>query len=290
MVNYFRFKKGDYLLIKIEKIIIVFLVISLSACTSAGIKQKDAVVLQTLSFGDMALSSYNEFLLKEVVESTILAKQDTVVQPADASRTGIPWLISKVSEGSPKTQTTTYRVTYDNLGAALSKVAVPDTTTIKAAVPITYMYGSQPQIGAYFNAGFARYGADCAGCHVAADGTSGTASGLMVSTTGVRQSNGVWSAGITFDGYYLVASSTSLPMCTIMEISNHKYSGMGLQPGTPFKVLVVDRGVSGSLLDLFVGSEKNLSIVRLTGNHQPVAKIIGFAKLTKNSQGQRICN
>lgn len=277
-------------MIKIEKIIIVFLVISLSACTSAGIKQKDTVVLQTLSSGDMALSSSNEFLLKEVVESTILAKQDTVVQPADSSRTGIPWLISKVSEGSPKTQTTTYRVTYDNLGAALSKVAVPDTTTIKPAVPITYMYGSQPQIGAYFNAGFSRYGADCGGCHVADDGTSGTASGLMVSTTGVRQSNGVWSAGITYNGYYLVASSTSLPMCTIMEISNHKYSGMGLQPGTPFKVLVIDRGVSGSLLDLFVGSERNLSIVRLTGNHQPVAKIIGFAKLTKNSQGQRICN
>lgn len=277
-------------MIKIEKIIIVFLVISLSACTSAGIKQKNTVVLQTLSSGDMVLSSGNEFLLKEVVESTILAKQDTVVQPADSSRTGIPWLISKVSEGSPKTQTTTYRVTYDNLGAALSKVAVPDTTTIKPAVPTTYMYGSQPQIGAYFNAGFSRYGADCAGCHVAVDGTSGTASGIMVSTTGVRQSNGVWSAGITYNGYYLVASSTSLPMCTIMEISNHKYSGTGLQPGIPFKVLVIDRGVSGSLLDLFVGSERNLSIVRLTGNHQPVAKIIGFAKLTKNSQGQRICN
>lgn len=276
-------------MIKIRRIIIVFLVISLSACSSAGVKQKDTVVLQTLSTEDMVLSSGNEFLLKEVVESTILAKQDTVVQAADPSRTGVPWLISKVSDGSPKTQTTTYRVTYDSTGAALSKVAVPDTTTIKPAVPVTYMYGAQPQIGAYFNAGFSRYGADCAGCYVSADGTSGTASGLMVSTTGVRQSNGEWNAGITYNGYYLVASSASLPMCTIMEISNHKYSGMGLQPGAPFKVLVIDRGVSGSLLDLFVGSESNLSVVRLTGNHQPVAKIIGFAKWTKNSLGQRIC-
>jgi hypothetical protein len=288
VVNYFRFKKGDYLLIKIEKIIIVFLVISLSAC-SPGVKKKDDVVLQTLSTDDIALTLENGFLMEDVVESKILAKQSTVVKPANASRTGIPWLISKVSTGSPKTQTTTYRITYDSLGTVLSKVAVPNTTIVKAATPTLYMYGAKPQKGAYFNAGFARYGADCHGCYVSPDGTSGTASGIMLSTTGVRQKDGSWKTGITYNGYYLVASSSSLPMCTIMEITKHSYTGMGLTPGVPFKVLVVDRGVSGSLLDLFVGSEKNLSVVRLTGKHSPVATIIGFAKLTKNSIGQRIC-
>ncbi len=276
-------------MIKIERIIIVFLVISLSACTSSVVKQKANIVLQSLPGKDAVVASENPFLMKEVVESTILAKQSTVVKAATASRTGIPWLISKVSEGTPKTQTTTYRITYDSMGVILSKVPVPDTTVVKPSIPGVYMYGATPSKGAYFNAGFARYGADCGGCYVGADGTSGTASGIMVSTTGVRQSNGSWQTGITYNGYYLVASTSSLPMCTIMEITNHKYSGMGLAPGVPFKVMVVDRGVSGSLLDLFVGSEKNLSRVRLTGDHLPVATIIGFAKLTKNSLGQRMC-
>jgi hypothetical protein len=288
VINYYRFRKGDYLLIKIEKIIIVFLVISLSACTST-VKQKDNIILQTVSTQDVALTSENSFLMKEVVEKTIIAKQTTVVKPADASRTGIPWLISKISAGTPKTQTTTYRLTYDSSGSVLSKVAVPDTTTIQPSSPAIYMYGAKPQKGAYFKPGFSRYGADCSGCYVAADGTSGTASGLMLSLTGVRQSNGTWKQGITYNGYYLVATSSSVPMCTIMEITDHSYSGMGLTPGVPFKVLVVDRGVSGSMLDLFVGSEHNLSVVRLTGPQSPTATIIGFAKLTRNSLGQRIC-
>ena len=275
-------------MIKIYKIIIVFLVMSLSACT-ASVKQKENIVLQTLSTKDVPVASESPFLMKEVVESTIIAKQTTVVKPADASRTGIPWLISKVSAGTPKTQTTRYRITYDSMGSVLSKVAVPNTTMIKQSTPGIFMYGAKPSKGAYFKPGFARYGADCGGCHVSSDGTSGTASGLMVSTTGVRQSSGAWKTGITFNGYYLVATSSSLPMCTIMEITNHKYSGMGLTPDVPFKVLVADRGVSGSLLDLFVGSEKNLSIVRLTGKQTPTATIIGFAKLTRNSLGQRIC-
>ena len=275
-------------MIKIERIIIVFLVISLSACTST-VKQKANIVLQKVSAEDVALTSQSSFRMKEVVEKTIIAKQTTVVKPADASRTGIPWLISKVSAGTPKTQITTYRITYDNAGSVLSKVAVPDTTTVKPSLPAIYMYGAKPQKGAYFKPGFSRYGADCGGCYVAADGTSGTASGIMLSTTGVRQSNGTWKSGITYNGYYLVATSSSVPMCTILEITDHTYSGMGLTPGVPFKVLVVDRGVSGSLLDLFVGSEHNLSVVRLTGPQSPTATIIGFAKLTKNSLGQRIC-
>jgi len=288
VINYYRFKKGDYLLIKLNRIIIVFLVISLSACTST-VKQKENIVLQTVSTEDVALTSQSSFLMKEVVERTIIAKQTSVVKPADASRTGIPWLISKVSAGTPKTQTTTYRITYDSAGAVLSKVAVPDTTTIQPSSPAIYMYGAKPQKGAYFKPGMSRYGADCGGCYVGTDGTSGTASGIMLSTTGVRQSNGTWNSGITYNGYYLVATSSSMPMCTIMEITDHSYSGMGLRPDVPFKVLVVDRGVSGSMLDLFVGSEHNLSVVRLTGPQSPTATIIGFAKLTRNSLGQRIC-
>ncbi len=275
-------------MIKLKQIIIVFLVISLSACTTST-KSEEAVVLQTLT-GEAKTADFNGgFTMEEVKESTVLAKQTTVVKAADASRTGVSWLISKVSNGSPKIQTSTYRITYDGFGNVLSKVVVPDTTKITEAVPSVYMYGAKPSIGAYFNPGFARYGADCGGCQPYADGTAGMASGLRVSTTAVRQSDGSWREGITYNGYYLLASSSSLPMCTILEISNHKYSGMGLTPGKPFKAMIVDRGVSGSLLDLFVGSEKNLSAVRLTGNQSPLATIVGFARLTKNSLGQRIC-
>lgn len=275
-------------MIKLKKIILVFLVISLSAC-SWGIEEDKKVVLQTLSSEDVTLTSEDGFIMEEVVESTVLAKQVSVVKPATASRTGIPWLISKISEGSPKVQSTTYRITYDGLGNVLSKIAVPGSTVTKEAVPTIWMYGAKVAKGAYFNAGFSRYGADCGGCQPYADGTAGTASGIRVSTTAVRQSDGTWKDGITFSGYYLVASSSSLPMCTILEITKHTYSGMGLIPGKPFKVMIVDRGVSGSLLDLFVGSEKNLNAVRMIGKHAPVATIVGFAKWTRNSLGQRIC-
>ena len=43
-------------------------------------------------------------------------------------------------------------------------------------------------------------------------------------------------------GYYLIAASSTLPLCTLVEISDHKFNGQGLTPGEPFLAVVADRG------------------------------------------------
>ena len=39
----------------------------------------------------------------------------------------------------------------------------------------------------------------------------------------------VHEAGITYEGYYIIATSQSIPMCTIVEISNHSIEGEALR-------------------------------------------------------------
>lgn len=117
------------------------------------------------------------------------------------------------------------------------------------------------------------YGVDCYGCYNE-NGFGGTAGGVRVSTNAVQQSNGTWVEGITYDGYYIVATNRSVPFGTIVEVSNHGYSGYGLQPGVSFQAIVMDRGAMGvNHIDLFVGSEKqnNMHVER---NYVPTMKII----------------
>lgn len=109
---------------------------------------------------------------------------------------------------------------------------------------------------------FTRYGVDCSGCNVNAAGEGHTSSGVKISTAAVRQSNGTWQQGITYNGYYIIAMDSSVPLYTIVEISNHNLSGAGITPGVPFKAIVLDRGgsVDGLEVDLFIGSEKNIQV------------------------------
>jgi len=270
-----------------KKIILVLLVLSLFGCT-APVKKGTVVVLQTLSTENEAVIA-EPFTMTETSEEVILAKQKTVVAAASANSTGIPWLISKVSDGTPQKEITTYRITYDSLGNVLSKVEVPDSKQIIESTPITYRYGAKPQLGAYFYPSFSRYGADCGGCTLSPQGTSGTASGAILGLGSVRQSDGAWKDGLTYDGYYVIATSASIPLCTIVEITDHSFTGSGLKPGVPFQAIALDRGVSGSQIDLFVGSENNLNVIDYTKKSTPKATIIRFATWTKNSLGQKIC-
>lgn len=161
-------------------------------------------------------------------------------------------MISKTDDGSPKVQNDTYEMTYDQEGNLLSRVLVPYSTEVIEAQPIVMSYGSEVKEEAYFySSRVTSYGADCVGCG------GGTPAGIAISTTGVRQSDGTWKDGITYDGYYLIAASSTLPLCTLVEISDHKFNGQGLTPGEPFLAVVADRGgaVQGSTIDLFTGSE-----------------------------------
>ena len=204
---------------------------------------------------------------------------------------GYSWLISKVSDGSPGMKYTTYRTTYDADNNPISQVYVPDSMEIVPAEPILYSYGASPSVGAYFVSDWVTsYGVNCVGCHISEDGVGGTSAGISLSLTSVRQSDGSWKEGITYDGYYIIAADKGIPLCTVVEISNHRFSGKGLEPGVPFKAIVLDRGgaITGNDIDLFTGDERASGVNN--GRRRGVkVEILDFGSWTKNSQGQRMC-
>lgn len=119
------------------------------------------------------------------------------------------------------------------------------------------------------------YGTDCIGCYNV-DGFGGTASGVKLSFNSVRQSDGSWKDGITYDGYYIVAANSSIPMGSIIEVSNHGLSGLGLVEGQPFYAMVLDRGaMTLNHLDLFVGSE-NSNGLSINRNYSPTMKVVRY--------------
>ena len=120
------------------------------------------------------------------------------------------------------------------------------------------------------------YGVNCYGCYHK-DGLGGTASGVKLTwNPSVRQSDGTWKTGITYDGYYVVATNSSIPLGSIIEVSNHGFSGYGLQKGKTFRAMVLDRGAMGTNhLDLFVGSEKGEGIT-IDRSYVPTMKVIRY--------------
>lgn len=122
------------------------------------------------------------------------------------------------------------------------------------------------------------YGVDCYGCNVREDGTGNTATGVQLNPSwGVMQSDGTWKSGLTYDGYYIIAMDASVPFYSIVEISNHGYSGMGFSPDQPIKCIVLDRGgaINGNHVDLYIGSEQNVNLINYDGS-TPTAKILRY--------------
>lgn len=124
------------------------------------------------------------------------------------------------------------------------------------------------------------YGVDCYGCNVREDGTGNTATGVQLNPSwGVMQSDGTWVEGLTYDGYYVIAADGSIPFYSIVEISNHGLSGMGISPDQPLKCIVLDRGggVNGNHIDLYIGSEANVGAISYNGS-QAVAKVLRYGR------------
>lgn len=111
-----------------------------------------------------------------------------------------------------------------------------------------------------------RYGYDCRGCRVNGSGFSSTASGIQIGADSVRQANGQWQYGYTYEGYHIIAASQSLPLFSIVKISNHPFSGGGIVAGQPFYAIVGDRGVGGTAIDLFIGTESNMGVISQSGS------------------------
>lgn len=251
---------------------------------------KEPINYVTLDLNDDIKINYYSFVDEN--NTYILYEQGVeTITPKEIPANGLSWLVSLVDEGRPASQTDTYRYTYGLDNTELSKVLIPYSSIIEDAIPKTYSYGSSVKEGAFFVSSWATtYGVDCHGCGMNSDSTGGTSSGILVGLTKVRQSDGTWKDGITYDGYYIVAADKSIPLCTVLKISNHKFSGSGLVPGETFYAIVADRGgaIKGTDIDLFVGGEVNA--LAYNGKRSGLkVEIESFGKWTKNSLGQRMC-
>ena len=208
------------------------------------------------------------FEIEELVEELPMPAEETREASSVVSG-GASWIFAKTQEGTSGTKTTRYERLYNRQGDLLSRVEIPDASEIVDAQPTLYEGGQRAQAGAYYNASrITRYGVNCDGCNMSANGTGGTAAGIGLGLDSVKQSDGTWLKGITYDGYYIVATSTAIPLFSIIEISDHTVSGMGIEPGVPFQAIVLDRGgaIQGSKIDLFVGTEDNMPVTQ--GNRQ----------------------
>lgn len=119
------------------------------------------------------------------------------------------------------------------------------------------------------------YGLDCYGC-VSVNGRGGTAMGVALDLSlGVQLPDGSWQQGVKYGDYYIIAADQGVPMCSIVKISDHGFSGSGITPEQPFYAIVLDRGggIAGSHLDLYTGSQANPQIHRVSGGN-PQAQII----------------
>lgn len=274
----------------LKRLMGIGVLVGITACSSA---QGTEIILQQ-SNGNVFLQYGSiPYTIEDVVETEIVANPSVIEKPLTASRTGYAWLLGKVSNGTPASLATTYRVTKDQDGNILSKVKLPDSEVLIESTPAVFQYGAKVVVGSYFYAHrISRYGFDCVGCGVESGATATMASLLKVSATAVRQSDGTWRDGITYDGYYMVAADKAFPLCTVLEISEHHLSGSGIKPGVPFKALVVDRGgaIKERRLDFFIGTETYLDTVVHKGQSEGTKiKVVGFLKWKRNSLGQMTC-
>ncbi len=283
--------QGEIYLNPLKRLFGFGLLILLTACSTS--ESITIVLQQPQESAFLNNSSTMPYRIAEVTEYEFVANQTVVELPYASERAGYTWLASKVKSGSPAQLAVTYRITYDLDGNQLSKVRIPESETMIEAIPVTYQFGSKMTKGSYFYArAISRYGFDCAGCGAPGATEATMASMLKVSATAVRQSSGEWKSGITYDGYFMVAADKVFPLCTVLEISEHNFSGSGIKEGVPFKVLVTDRGgaITTNRLDFFIGTESNLNTVvhNATSNGTKVT-VVGFLKWKRNKLGQMTC-
>ena len=283
--------QGEIILNPLKRLIGLSVLVILSACSTP--QSTDIVLQNTTDNIFLSSASTVPYKIIEVTEYEFVADQTVIELPFTSGRSGYSWLLSKISSGSPAQIAVNYRITFDMDGNILSKVKVPGSETLIQAIPASYQYGSKVVKGAYFYAKtISRYGFDCVGCEAPGAKTATMASLLQVSATAVRQSNGTWKQGITYDGYYLVAADKAFPLCTVLEISNHHFSGSGITEGVPFKVLVADRGgaITTNRLDFFIGTEGYLdTVIHNASSKGTKVTAVGFLKWKRNSLGQMTC-
>ncbi len=219
-------------------------------------------------------------------ETSIQAGEIPVQYPKSKPTSGL-WFLTKTKTGKAGIVEREYLYTYESkTQTILSKIVIPGSEVYTDATPDVYEYLKKPTVGSSFvTSGITRFGVNCVGCPVDSQGRGNTSAGVRIALDSVRQKDGTWKPGVTYEGYYILATDAAIPHCTVVEISNHNYQGMGLEPGVPFKAVVLDRGgaIKGARLDLFVGNENNLNVIRpVKSNKNLTVTILSFNKRVRN--------
>ena len=251
-------------------ILLLSTLLVLTGCVFDETKTEN-IILQVSSSNDsraVELKQSNYRQETEYVEEPMIGtKLNNEIYLESQNSQGISWLATKVQDATDAVRSAKVVHTYNLFDEKISTVVVPGTEEITPATGVVYEYGKNAQVGAFWNPRVVtRYGYDCGGCSVNEEGFSGTASGIKTSGTQVRQANGTWKDGYTYEGYYIIATSKAIPLGTVVRISDHPFSGGGIVAGQPFNAIVGNRGVSGSSIDLFAGTETNLNVISQSGS------------------------
>ncbi len=275
-----------------KKFILAFAMMGfLSACATSADSSID-VVYPSVDFEIETLESKPYII--EIEEEYIPLDSPTVeVQNGQHHHpNGVSFVSGLVSEGETGTVIKKYALAYNMHGVLLSKTELPDEEVVIETTPTIYADYQPVVSGNYYTSSrVTRYGYDCYGCnHDTTTQRGGTSAGIQIGYNEVRQKDGSWSEGITYEGYYIIATSQSIPLCTVVEISNHTISGYGIQSGVPFKAIVLDRGgaITGSKVDLFIGSESDPT-VKMGRKKTLDVEIISLNKRTRTN-GVFNCN
>ncbi|NLY62837.1 MAG: hypothetical protein GX074_03160 [Erysipelothrix sp.] len=270
----------------------VILLLSLLLVLSGCVFNEDSenIVLQVLADDqtkDQVIKQANYTQEYITVEEPIIGTKQNKIEYRESNGQGYPWMAAKVSDATDARSKVTLLKTYNQFNEVVSSVRVPGTEVYTEAEPTVFQYGQTAKVGAVWNPRrVTRYGYDCDGCSVTSDDFSGSASGIKFSGNKIRQFDGSWKNGLTYGGMHVIATSNAIPMCTVVEISNHQFSGGGITKGQPFLAIVGNRGVSGSDIDLFAGSEKNLGAISQSGSPSAgttKVEIVGFKTYVRNN-------
>lgn len=242
--------------IKCQLIKILVVVSMLCGCSSTSAFSNETLILTKPNNQPLTLISQT---ITETEEVGTMPKM--VYAKYEKGMGGIKWIASYV-EGKLATVTEDFVVTSDQEGNVISKTAVIGSRVETKAVAPKMQFGGSVTVGSEFFPTMVTYGVDCVGCKVNKNGVGGTSAGVKLTTTSVLQQNGEWKNGIKYGDYYIVAADPNIPLCSILTIYNHGFTGEGLSPDKPFRAIVLDRGgsIQGSILDLFKGSESSRKI------------------------------
>lgn len=205
-----------------------------------------------------------------------------------------PWITSYSFNGTPGYNYSEYVVTYDFLNRyPVSYELVSQQDDLIAMVPNTFVTGSKVKKGAFFYPKFSRYGVNCKTCTGEFSGHGNFSVGIGADVVkGVRQFNGKYKPGLTFEGYYIVATDSAIPLCSVLRFDNHNFKGGGLTPAVPFYAVVLDRGgaIKKNRVDFYIGDERIYNdIIKYSGKRKTKATIVYFGLRRSDASGKRSC-